>query len=32
MSDDDEYKRSDFEELGSSKVIDVQMENYKDIG
>ena len=32
MSDDDEYKRSDFEELVSSKVIDVQMEHYKDIG
>ena len=30
--DDDEYKRSDFEELVSSKVINVQMEHYKDIG
>jgi|TARA_B100001079_G_scaffold223566_1_gene200110 hypothetical protein len=30
--DDDEYERSDFEELVSGKVIKVQMEHYKDVG
>jgi len=29
---DDEYERSDFEELVSGKVIKVQMEYYKDVG
>ena len=29
---DDEYERSDFEELVSGKVIKVQMEHYKDVG
>ena len=29
---DDEYERSDFEELVSGKVIKVQMEHYEDVG